>query len=161
MIYPHPPPPYTLLAMAQKLILLIDHEASVRTVLQVCLSRLGGWDVLSVSSLESGLATLGDRQPDAILLDSPALAGSALPFILKLRRDMAKPVPILLITSRAKWFTPQQLKDMGVVGALLKPFNPVTLPAQISAMLNWDSEKTHNLPRDTAVSCPCSGQSAD
>lgn len=125
--------------MSQKLILLIDHESSVRTVLQVCLSQLGGWDVLSVSSLEAGLATLDSRQPDAILLDSPVLEMNAVPFIRKLRRHIAKPVPILLITARAKWFSPQQLKEMGVEGAILKPFNPITLPDQVVALLNWDA----------------------
>ena len=125
--------------MAQKLILLIDHESSVRTVLQVCLSQLGGWDVLSVSSLESGLATLDNRQPDAILLDSPVLEGNALPFFHKLRQRVATSVPILLITARAKWFSPQQLREMGVEGAILKPFNPMTLPAQVAALLDWDT----------------------
>ncbi len=131
--------------MAQKLILLIDHESSVRTVLQVCLSQLGGWDVLSVSSLESGLATLGNRQPDAILLDSPVLEGNALPFLHKLRQRVAISVPILLITARAKWFSPQQLREMGVKGAILKPFNPMTLPTQVAALLDWE---THDAKLD-------------
>ncbi len=129
--------------MSQKLILLIDHESSVRTVLQVCLSQLGGWDVLSVSSLESGLATLDSRQPDAILLDSPVLEINAVPFIWRLRQHVAQSVPILLITARAKWFSPQQLQEMGVEGAILKPFNPITLPAQVAALLNWDADPAH------------------
>ena len=126
--------------MAQKLILLIDHESSVRTVLQVCLSQLGGWDVLSVSSLESGLATLGNRQPDAILLDSPILEVNAQSFMHKIRQRIAPSVPILLITARAKWFSSQQLNEMGVKGAIVKPFNPIALPAQVAALLNWNTD---------------------
>jgi hypothetical protein len=45
--------------MARKLVLLIDYEASVRVILQVCLHRLGGWDVLAVSSVRY---SWGDRK---------------------------------------------------------------------------------------------------
>jgi hypothetical protein len=45
--------------MARKLVLLIDYEASVRVILQVFLHRLGGWDVLAVSSVRY---SWGDRK---------------------------------------------------------------------------------------------------
>ncbi|MER3492992.1 MAG: response regulator [Mastigocladus sp. ERB_26_2] len=133
--------------MSGKLILLIDHEASVRTILQVCLSRLGGWDVLSVSSLSQGLEVLMlkeallIRRPDAILLDMPMLATDGLGVIQEFRNHpLIQPIPIVLITAKASWFSPQQLKQMRIVGAIAKPFNPIKLPKQIAEILNWNSE---------------------
>jgi CheY-like chemotaxis protein len=133
--------------MPRKLILLIDHEASVRTILQVCLSRLGGWDVLSVSSPSQGLEVLTIREallitrPDAILLDMQMLETDGLGTIQEFRNHpLIQPIPVVLITAKAGWFSPQQLQQMSIVGAIAKPFNPIKLPEQIAEILNWESE---------------------
>ncbi|WP_315792020.1 response regulator [Fischerella sp. JS2] len=132
--------------MSGKLILLIDHEASVRTILQVCLSRLGGWNVLSVSSLSQGLEVLMLKEalllkrPDVILLDMPMLATDGLGVMQEFRNHpLIQPIPIVLITAKASWFSDQQLKHMRIVGAIAKPFNPIKLPKQITDILNWES----------------------
>lgn len=127
--------------MHRKLILLIDHEVSVREVLRVCLSSLGGWNVLSVASLQEGLNLLKTNTPDAILLDLPKVETDGFTFIQELRDRLVTPsIPVLLITGKARWFTRQQLQELGVSGAIAKPFNPITLPTQISDLLNWSSE---------------------
>lgn len=124
--------------MHRKLILLIDHEVSVREVLRVCLSSLGGWNVLSVASLQEGLHLLKTNTPDAILLDSPKVETDGFTFMQELRERLVTPsIPVLLITGKARWFSRQQLQELGVSGAIAKPFNPITLPTQISALLNW------------------------
>ena len=45
-------------AVPRRMILLIDHEASVRDVLQVCLDDLGGWNVKAASTIWQGLINL-------------------------------------------------------------------------------------------------------
>lgn len=124
--------------MSTKSILLIEHEASIREVLQVCLSELGGWRVTLSNSIQEGVNLCMANRPDAILLDASTSETDALIFIEQLKQHSAiQSIPILLITARASWFTAQQLHQMGFAGAITKPFNPSTLPAQISRLLEW------------------------
>ncbi len=139
--------PKVNLIMPRKLILLIDHEVSIRAILQVCLNRLGGWDVLSVSSLHQGLEVLTIkealllRKPDAIVLDVPMLQTGSLGIIQEfITHPQINDIPIILVTAKASWFSRQQLQQMNIVGAIAKPFNPIQLPEQIAELLKWKSE---------------------
>jgi CheY-like chemotaxis protein len=117
-------------------ILLIDHESSVREVLQVCLAYLGGWEVKAVSTPVQGLAVVNGFVPEVILLDAPLLDTNAQQLVATLRANpLLGSTPIVLITGRARWFSKEQLQTIGVSGVLSKPFNPLTLPQQIQAML--------------------------
>lgn len=122
-------------------ILLIDHEPSVRDVLQVCLSYLGGWEVKAVSTPFQGLKILKCFVPEVILLDAPSLETNARELVAKLRENpIWAVIPIVLITGRAGWFSKAQLQDMGVAGVLPKPFNPRVLPDQIREILHWSKD---------------------
>jgi len=128
--------------MATKSILLIEHEASLREVLGACLQELGGWDVMFSSSIREGIQLCDRRKPQLILMDTSTPEVDALIFIEQLKtvsHDQA--IPILLISSRASWLTPQQLHQMGFAGAISKPFDPSSLPTQIGNLLSRDDFK--------------------
>lgn len=119
-------------------ILLIDYEASVWDVLQVCLSEIGGWNVIAAASFEEGLALLRTQKLDAIIMDNIIGKRESTRFIQKLKANpLTQSIPILLITHKASWYSRQHLQDMSVVGAIAKPFAPVCLPVQISQLLSW------------------------
>ena len=119
-------------------ILLIDYEASVRDVLQVCLSEIGGWDVIAAASFEEGLALLRTQKLDAIIMDNITRKRDSTRFIQKLKANpLTQSIPILLITDKASWYSRQHLQDISVVGAIAKPFDPVCLPVQVSQLLGW------------------------
>lgn len=125
-------------AMTTKRILLIDDETNVREVVQACLNDLAGWDVLPVASGQEGLEQALTVQPDAIVLDvsMPGMDGFA--FLAQLRANpLTQSIPVVLLTAKAQWINPQQLRQLGVAEALAKPFNPVTLPQQIALALGW------------------------
>ena len=127
--------------MATKSILLIEHEASLREVLAACLSELGGWKVMLSSSIREGISLCEQTHPHVILIDTSTPEIDALLFVEQLKTYSSRQsVPILLISSRASWFNPQQLREMGFAGAITKPFNPSTLPADIANLLNWTEE---------------------
>ncbi|MBV8883251.1 MAG: response regulator [Chroococcidiopsidaceae cyanobacterium CP_BM_RX_35] len=98
--------------------------------------HLGGWHVIAATSIQEGLEKLTTERPDAILLDfliPDELDG--LQFIRQLQNhQLWQTIPIVLITAKARWFTSQQIREIGVIA---KPFNPVSLPAQIAALLGW------------------------
>jgi CheY-like chemotaxis protein len=119
-----------------KLILLIDSEPYTREVVQACLSDLGGWNVQSVSSTQAGLESLAIEPPDAILLDIclPGMNGMA--FIQRLQdHPLGRSIPVILLTTKAYWFTPLQLLKMGVVKTIATPFNPLVLTDVVTQAL--------------------------
>lgn len=140
--------------MAKKLILLIEQDDSIREVLLVCLKHLAGWNVVSVESSQESLELVLKDQPDAILLDtftakssdSFTARNSGLGFIQKLliqklrKHPVTCSTPIVLMTDKANWFTPTQLRSLGVDGTIAKPFDPAALPTQISHLLGWTIE---------------------
>lgn len=128
------------LNVSRKLILLIDHDPSVRSVLQVCLSHFGPWEVQAVATPQQGRELLKTIRPAAIILDTPALEQDGRNIVATLHQGDAVTIPVVLITGKATWFSGRQLEDMGVVGAIAKPFNPLTLPGQIRRFLRWDEE---------------------
>lgn len=125
-------------AMIAKLVLLVDNEANVREVVQACLQDLGGWDVQSVASAQEGLDRAVAVQPDAIVLDVSMLEIDGLAFLQKLRANpVTQLIPVVLLTAKARWFTPHQLQSFGVAGAIAKPFNPILLTNEIANALGW------------------------
>ncbi|MGB7713071.1 MAG: response regulator [Microcoleus sp.] len=124
--------------MSHKQILLIDHETSVREVLQICLSSFGGWQIISVASIQAGLKKLSIERVDAILLDTPNLETDGINFIQKLKKDpFSASIPVIFVTAKAKSFLSHQLQAFGIAGVLAKPFNAMTLPIQVAGILNW------------------------
>lgn len=125
--------------MASKSILVIEHEASLGKVLSACLREFGGWKVALSNSIREGIRLCEQEKPHAILIDASTPEIDALLFIEQLKRySSEQSVPVILISSRASWFTTQQLRQMGFAGAINKPFNPSALPSDISRLLNWD-----------------------
>jgi DNA-binding response OmpR family regulator len=133
--------------MAGKLILLIEQDDSIREVLLVCLRHLAGWNVVSYESTQESLDQVVHARPDAILLDTVLPMSTGLGFIQKLiiqklrRHPVTCSAPIVLMTDKANWFTPKQLRSMGVDGTIAKPFDPTTLPTQIANLLGWTGEE--------------------
>ncbi|MBV9386171.1 MAG: response regulator [Chroococcidiopsidaceae cyanobacterium CP_BM_ER_R8_30] len=124
--------------MSTKSILLIEYEISIQEMLHVCLSEIGGWRVILSNSIREGIKLCVMSRPDAILLDTSTPETDALIFIEQLKQySIVQSVPILLISARANWFTPEQLNQMGFAGAITKPFDPSTLPNQVSHLLGW------------------------
>ncbi len=122
--------------MSTKSILLIQPEADIREVLRISLSDIGGWRVILANSVQQGLELCMTTHTHAILLDASTSETDALLFVEQLKQhSIAQSIPILLISARASWFTPEQLHQMGFAGAIAKPFNPSSLPAQVSQLL--------------------------
>ena len=122
-----------------KRILFIDDELNVRQVVKACLETLGGWNVLLAASGQEGLLMAMSEQPDAILLDvmMPDMDGLAC-----LRQLQSEPVtgsiPVVFLTARLSLTEPRRFQELGVKGAIAKPFNSLTLVPQIAKALDWN-----------------------
>jgi len=46
-------------------------------------------------------------------------------------------IPVILLTAKVQGVDQRRFADLGVAGVLFKPFDPLTLAAQISDALGW------------------------
>lgn len=126
-------------AIATKRILFIDDELHIRQVVKACLEALGGWNVLLAASSQEGLVKAVSEKPDAILLDvmMPEMDGLALLQQLK-ANPVTQSIPVVFLTARLSLTEPQRFRELGVKGAIAKPFNSLTLVPQIANTLGWN-----------------------
>jgi CheY-like chemotaxis protein len=117
-------------------VLVIDDEEDVRFVAQMSLERVGGMTVVQAASGEEGVARAKSEQPDFILLDMmmPGMDGAATFRQLRESTETAA-IPVVFLTAKAMAPEVQRLKDLGAKGVVLKPFNPMTLASEITAIL--------------------------
>jgi CheY-like chemotaxis protein len=130
-------------ATATKRILIIDDDAHIREVVRACLETLGGWDVLSAASAPEGLCKAKAERPDAILLDLMMPGMDGWTFLRKLRSEPRnREIPVVLLTAIAYSFERQQLRELGVLATIAKPFEPLSLTDQMARVLYWEAQMT-------------------
>ncbi len=124
--------------MARK-ILIIDDEDDIREVAALSLESVAGWEVIVASSGGQGVARAMEHQPDAILLDvmMPGMDGPTTFRELRKNPVTAK-IPVLLLTAKVQSTDQRRFADLGVDAILFKPFDPLTLSAQIAGVLGWN-----------------------
>ena len=122
--------------MKGKKLLLIDDEEDIRTVAQMSLQAVGGFEVLLAGNGEEGLRIAADEKPDAILLDMmmPGVDGPAT-FRRLQEEDGCSRIPVIFLTAKAQRAEVQRLKELGPIGILTKPFDPMKLPDQVRALM--------------------------
>lgn len=119
-------------------VLIIDDEDDIREVAALSLESVAGWEVVVADSGPQGLARAIEYQPNAILLDvmMPGMDGPSTFRELRKNPATAK-IPVLLLTAKVQSSDQRRFADLGVDGVLFKPFDPLTLHAQIAATLGW------------------------
>ena len=121
-------------------ILYVEDEPDIRTVAEMALETLGGYEVILCASGEEGVQRAAQERPDLILLDvmMPGMDGFE-----TFREIRAQPgcadIPIAFMTARVQPQEQDSFLKIGAVGVIAKPFDPMTLPDQVRAL--W--EKAH------------------
>ncbi|MEE3716324.1 response regulator [Tumidithrix elongata RA019] len=124
--------------MSAKSILLIDDEPNLSEVIAVCLQSFKGWTVSLANSGREGFRLLETVQPDAILLDvmMPEMDGITVYRNLQENPDTQN-IPVILLTAKVQASDREKFTQLGVVGTIAKPFNPITLADQVAQLLGW------------------------
>jgi CheY-like chemotaxis protein len=120
-------------------ILIIDDEEDIRQVAGLSLETVAGWEVSLANSGLQGMERAARERPDAILLDvmMPAMDGPTT--FLQLQQNPATAqIPVILLTAKVQGSDQRRFAELGVAGILFKPFDPLTLSAQVSATLGWN-----------------------
>jgi two-component system, OmpR family, response regulator len=118
-----------------KRILLVEDEADIRTVATLALQAVGGFTIASVSNGHEALETAPTFVPDLILLDvmMPGLDGPATLHALRAQPQTAE-IPVMFMTAKVQPQEVAELRALGALGVIAKPFSPMTLPTTINQL---------------------------
>jgi DNA-binding response OmpR family regulator len=120
-------------ASALARILLVDDQRDIRSIVGLALGKIGGFKVKVCASGEEALASAKDFGPDLVLLDlsMPVMDGVA---TLRGLRSSGLNAPAVFFTARMKPEDVGRYEDLGVLGVIAKPFDPLKLGAQLRDM---------------------------
>jgi CheY-like chemotaxis protein len=122
-------------AQSMRSVLVVDDEQSIRMLCRVNLGA-SGMTVLEAGSGEEGLELARREQPDIILLDvmMPGLDG------WDVARELAedkqtREIPVVFLTARADPGDRRHGQQLGGLGYIVKPFDPVGIGEVIENVL--------------------------
>ena len=115
-----------------KRILYVEDDSDIRTVTAMALEAVGGFTVISCNAGKEALATAPDANADLILLDvmMPGMDGLATLSALRGLSQTAD-TPVIFMTAKVQASEIQHYMRLGATDVIAKPFDPMTLSAQI------------------------------
>ena len=120
--------------MAKK-ILIVDDEPHIVTMLENRLKHVG-YEVITASDGQEGLAKAQKERPDLIILDLmlPKLDGYKVCRMLKFD-EKYKHIPIIMFSARAQEADKKTAEEVGADGYIVKPFEPQVLLGKVKELL--------------------------
>jgi len=123
-------------------VLVVDDNDDIRELAQLCLETVDGWVVLTAGSGPDAIAAAREHHPDAVLLDMMMPEMDGLTTFEHLQSDEStRDIPVLLFTAKLQARDRQVWEGTAIRGTIAKPFDPMTLGAEVSRTLKWASEK--------------------
>jgi CheY-like chemotaxis protein len=116
-------------------ILVVDDESSMRLLCQVNL-QIAGFEVTEAGDGEEALRLIAEQAPDLVLLDvmMPRRDGWSVAAELG-GNSKTRDLPIVFLTARAEQVDRERAYDLGAVGYIVKPFDPLTLAGTIGEVI--------------------------
>ncbi len=123
------------MSMANKLILVVEDEASIREMLRFALQR-ADFSVVEAGDVPAARLKLAERRPDLVLLDWMMPGVSGLEYARELKGNATtRDVPIIMVTARAEEEDRVRGLNLGCDDYVSKPFSFPELIARINAVL--------------------------
>jgi two-component system, OmpR family, response regulator len=118
-----------------KKILYAEDEDDIRITVKMAL-ELEAWEILPCNSGREVLEKVKDVKPDLILLDvmMPEMDGPTTFMELKKQPDTAS-IPVIFMTAKTQAKEIARYEELGAVGVITKPFDPMALTSQIKQLL--------------------------
>ena len=119
-------------------VLYVEDDADIRTIASMALEVVGGFTLQACASGAEALAAAEAFVPQLLLLDvmMPGMDG---PTTLARLRELpaTRDVPVIFMTAKVQASEVQHYRALGALGVISKPFDPMTLAAQVQAL--WDT----------------------
>lgn len=130
--------------MVCKKVLIIDDEDDIREVAALTLETMAAYEVVTAPNGLAGLEKARLFQPDVILLDvmMPGIDG---PTTFQRLREMesTSAIPVIFMTAKVQSGDRLYLSQLGALGIIAKPFDPMTLADEVSALLQASDRSLH------------------
>ena len=110
----------------------VEDDLDIRTILELSLSDIGGYQVQLFEDGPSALEGLPDTHPQMIMLDMmmPGMNGLEVLSALRKSEQFAK-TPVVFMTAKAQSHELDTYIRAGAQSVIVKPFDPMTLPEQV------------------------------
>ncbi len=125
--------------MAPQLILMIEDDTDIATLLELDLQE-AGYRVQRADSVMNGLIRAREVQPDLILLDLGLPDGDGRDVLTRIRKDSG--LPILVLTARDEVDEKVEMLSLGADDYIVKPFNVEELLARIAVQFRQKVRET-------------------
>ena len=123
-------------------VLLAEDDPFIRRVAEVSLQR-AGFTVRTVGDGTEALATLEQAPVDLVILDGHMPAMDGLEACRRLKADpRTTAIPVIMLTARTAASDRSEGLAAGAAGYITKPFDPITLGAQVRRIVNGHSAGT-------------------
>src|ERR1043166_2598164 len=123
------------MSMANKVVLVVEDEASIREMLRFALQR-ADFSVVEAAEVQSARLKMAERRPDLILLDWMMPGVSGLEYARELKGNAnTRDVSIIMVTARAEEEDRVRGLNLGCDDYVSKPFSFPELIARINAVL--------------------------
>jgi CheY-like chemotaxis protein len=113
----------------------VEDDPDIQRIVRMSLERIGKMTVEVVGDSTRAVEAIIAFKPDLVMLDwmMPVLDG---PAVLRKIRERAeiKDLPVVFITAKASQRELDELRALGAVGTISKPFSPKELPDQLRAI---------------------------
>ncbi len=117
-------------------VMLVDDEPDLRRIGQLSLERVGGWKVVLAASGAEALELALREQPDVILLDVMMPVDDGPATLTRLREQPGTAaIPVVFMTAKVLAPDIARWHELGAVGVVPKPFDPMKLPGELRRIL--------------------------
>jgi two-component system OmpR family response regulator len=122
-------------------VLYVDDDSDICSVVQATLRLVPGLRVQTADSGERAIDLAYELRPDLVLMDvmMPGLDG---PSTFERMRENAllRDIPVIFMTAKVLPVEIAQLLELGAIGVIVKPFDPLNLYGELFAL--WNSGGT-------------------
>ncbi|HEU4603781.1 MAG TPA: response regulator [Steroidobacteraceae bacterium] len=115
----------------------VEDDEDIQRIVRMSLERVGKMKVEVIGDPLLAIDAIVGFKPDLVLLDwmMPGMDGPTL--FKRLKEDpQTKELPVVFMTAKATSAEMEELRSLGALGAISKPFSPKDLPEQLRALWN-------------------------
>lgn len=125
-------------------ILYVEDEPDIRVIAELALVRVGGFQLKVCDSGQAAIDAAPAFRPQLMLLDvmMPGMDGLETFAALRQRPETAE-VPAIFMTAKAQRHETDHYLQLGAIGVIAKPFDPLELPATLASI--WAEAATNGM----------------